>query len=328
MPLVNTEIWYAKKMRQENITAQQAAINVYKRSLVKDIKSAYYLYYQAMKSVEIYEAQLQLVNQNIRMNESLLKNGVRNRTSLTRAQSEQQKAFSAITQAKNIQKNARAYFNFLLNKPLSSEIMIDSSLVQLPVIETAMDTSKVRNRDELKQINRVENIAVLQQKMQESYLVPKLNTFLDVGSQNYNFNVSNKSFYYLFGIGLQWDIFSFGQKKAKIQQAKTDVANLEAQYNQTEAALQLELTTAYNNYQSALSVYQSALTDVALAEKYYRDQLRVYQEGQLLYIELLDAQNELTGARIQLNISKAQALTRIAEIERAEASYPLQKSDK
>lgn len=69
--------------------------------------------------------------------------------------------------------------------------------------------------------------------------------------------------------------------------------------------------------------FNSAQTQLQLAEKYYRDQFKVYKEGQLLYIELLDAQNQLTQARLQLLQAWAQVQISQADIERAQATYPL-----
>ncbi len=121
MPLINAEVYYNKNVKKLAITLQQAAVNVYKRALVKDVKVAYYHYYQARQAVAIYKEALQLIEKNITVNESLLRNGVRTSTSLTRAQTEKQKVNAQISQAENAVKNAQAYFNFLLNKPLTSE---------------------------------------------------------------------------------------------------------------------------------------------------------------------------------------------------------------
>src|SRR4029077_16374161 len=91
LPLINAEIYYNEKIKKETISGNRAAVNVYKRELVKEIKTAYYRYYQADKAIEIYNNALHLVNENIRVNQSLLKNGMRNSTALTRSETEKQK---------------------------------------------------------------------------------------------------------------------------------------------------------------------------------------------------------------------------------------------
>ena len=326
LPLINTEIWYAKQIRQEDITRQQAAVNAYKRQLVKDIKSAYYRYFQAARSVDIYQNALELVQENIRVNESLLKNGVRNSTALTRAKTEQQRTLAAITAAKNNQQNARSYFNFLLNRQLTDSIATDSGA--LAVTESTGTTVVALNpdisqREELLQLDKTKRIALLQQKQQQAGIVPKVNTFLDLGSQAYNWNFNHNSRYYLWGVNLQWDLFTGGQRRAKAKQAASDAYTAQAMYDETAQNMRLELTTAGNNLQTARSNYQSAQTQLQLSEKYYTDQVKVYKEGQLLYLELLDAQQQLTNARLEALQAYAQVQIAQAEIERAQATYPL-----
>jgi outer membrane protein TolC len=320
LPLINTEIWYAQKIRKESITLQQATVNVYKRSLVKDIKTAYYQYYQAVKAVEIYNTALAQVQENIRVNKSFLDNGVRNNTSLTRAQAEQQKIQTSITEAQNKQQNAQAYFNFLLNQPFTTPITLDST-VFTPSLTSIPETSG--SREELIQLDQQKKIADLQYKLSSSYLIPKLSTFLDLGSQNYNWKVDNKSRYYMWGVNLQWDLFAGGQRKYKAKQAASDIQVIQASYNETNNALQLEVNTAQNNYRTAAASFSNAQTQLQFSEKYYNDQLKVYKAGQLLYIELLDAQNQLTSARLQLSVAFAQVQTTLAEIERTQATYKL-----
>ncbi len=320
LPLLNTEIWYAQKIRKEDITRQQAALNVYKRQLVKDIKTAYYQYFQALRAVDVYNNALQLVQENIRMNQSMLQNGIRNNTSLTRAQTEKQRTEAAITQAKNNVENARAYFNFLLNKPLKDSVSLDTSIL---TVSGNIPVSGIQSREELLQLETTKKMALLQQQMQRSLLTPKVNTFLDLGSQGYNWTFSNSTRYYLWGVNLQWDLFTGGQRRARIKQAGADAAMAQTAYNETAQGLLLELDRAANNYHTAYSNYQSAQTQLQLSEKYLRDQTRVYREGQLLYIELLDAQNQLTNARLQLLQAWAQVQISQAEIERAQAGYPL-----
>ncbi|WP_198674163.1 TolC family protein [Chitinophaga alhagiae] len=321
LPLINTEIMYAKKIRQEDITRQQAILNVYKRQLVKDVKTAYYQYFQAVRAVEVYNHALKLVQENIRVNQSMLRNGIRNSTSLTRAQTELQRAEASITQARTRQQNARSYFNFLLNRPLADSIELDSATLTIPA---ALPSAGIRQREELQQLETTHTIALLAEKKEQSLFTPKVSTFLDLGSQGFNWDFDNKTRYYLWGVNLQWDIFTGGQRKQRIKQARTDAAIAQTAYSETLQGLELELDRAQNNYNAACASFRIAQTQLQLSEKYFSDQQKVYREGQLLYIELLDAQDQLTQARLQLLQAWADVQVSAADVERAQASYPLQ----
>jgi outer membrane protein TolC len=273
--------------------------------------------------VDIYNNALLLVQGNIRVNESMLRNGVRNSTALTRSQTEQEKTLAAITAAKNNQQNARAYFNFLLNRPLTDSVLIDSAALAVTERASVDVNTSISGREELLQIDKTRSMALLQQKMQQSTFVPKFSTFLDLGSQSYNFNFNSASRYYIWGLDLQWNIFTGGQRRNRAKQSAMDAATAKAAYDETAQSLQLELNTATNNYRTAQSNYNSAQLQLQLSEKYYRDQLKVYKEGQLLYIELLDAQQQLTNARLESLQAYAGVQVAQAEIERAQAGYPL-----
>jgi outer membrane protein TolC len=325
MPLINSEIYYNKQIKKQSISLQQASVNVYKRALVKDVKTAYFLYYQARQSVAIYKDALQLVEKNIAVNESLLKNGVRNSTALTRAETEKEKVLAQITQAGNNSKNAQAYFNFLLNRSLDAAIDYDTTYTPTTDLQPDLndENKSVAGREELQQLAIKEDLFGLNKKLEQSYMIPKLNTFLDLGSQGFNWTVDNESRYYFFGVNLQWDLFAWGQHTDRIRQAQMDVSTTAVQYDETEKSFRLALTRSLNDYNSSVSNYYSARSQQQYAEKYFTDQMKAYKEGQLLYIELLDAQNQLTTAQLQLSLAFANVEIAKAETERNLATYPL-----
>lgn len=322
LPLINAEIHYNKLIKQQLITSQQAAVNVYKRALVMDIKTAYYRYYQSLQSIETYNSALTLIKENIRENESMLRNGIRNGTALLRSQTEQEKTNAALIQAQHSTLNARSYFNFLLNRPLQDSIIVDKDAIA--DITAIADTSAgTAHREELSQLRTMQQVYQLDYKLQKSGFIPKLNTFIDLGSQGFDFEVNNKTQYYLWGVSLQWDIFTGGQRKYKSEQSRANLNSTTAQLDQTQQSLQLQLNQAYNNYQSAKAAYKSTAAQLAFAGKYYNDQLKAYRAGQLLYLELVDAQDQLTGARLQMAGAQASLQIALAELERDQATYPI-----
>ncbi|MET1054486.1 MAG: TolC family protein [Pedobacter sp.] len=322
LPLINAEIRYNKLIKQQLITSQQAAVNVYKRALVKDIKTAYYRYYQALQGIAVYNSALVLIKENIRENESMLRNGVRNGTALLRSRTEQEKNTAALIQAQRNTQNARAYFNFLLNRPLTDSIYTESVAKEVAILKPDT-TAGVRGREELRQLETLKQVYSLNEKMQKSGIIPKLNTFVDLGSQGFDWNVNSKTRYYLWGVNLQWDVFTGGQRKYRAQQSHASFNAANAQLDQTQQSLLLQLDQSYNNYESAKSAYKSAAAQLSFALKYYNDQLKAYRAGQLLYLELIDAEDQLTGARLQLADAQANLQITLAELERGQATYPI-----
>ncbi|MCW3126952.1 MAG: TolC family protein, partial [Bacteroidetes bacterium] len=149
VPIVNAEIWYNRKIKKDQVSLQKSEVAIYKRELVKEIKVAYFNYLKATSAVSIYENALTTVNESERVNQKLVDNGKEVIFALSRAKSEVSKIKAQLNDAKNTQKNAAAYFNFLLNKPLDSEVKVDESLLKNMVMLPGDPTPNSSKREEL-----------------------------------------------------------------------------------------------------------------------------------------------------------------------------------
>lgn len=252
----------------------------------------------------------------------MLRNGIRNGTALLRSKTEQEKNNAQLVQAQQNSQNARSYFNFLLNRPLKDSILTDNNAIT--AVSSLPDTTAgISKREELAQLQTMQQVYQLDYKRQKSGLIPKLNTFIDLGSQGIDFSVNDKTRYYLWGVNLQWNIFNGGQRKYKAAQSRASLNNITAQLDETQQMLQLQLNQSYHNYESAKAAYKSTAAQLTFASKYYNDQLKAYKAGQLLFLELVDAQDQLTGARLQLAEAQANLQILLAELERGQATYPI-----
>src|SRR5215831_4373184 len=85
LPVVNTDIHYNRAIKGDLVKAQQAEVDIYKRELVKNIKTAYFQYLQAEKAVNIYSNALSLTHENLRVSEKLVQNAVATQEVILRA---------------------------------------------------------------------------------------------------------------------------------------------------------------------------------------------------------------------------------------------------
>jgi outer membrane protein TolC len=320
--LINAELIYNKRIKQQQVELQRTEVALYKRELVKDVKVAYYQYAKAVKAVSIYESSLQLVEEGKRINTALLNNEKVNRTAVLRSESEVVRINAALTAAIQNQKSAQAYFNFLINRPLTDSIKLDD--MQILPIQDSLTDSHVDKREELLKLDIVKGIDENLTSLSRSYIVPKLSAFLDLGSQSFDWKFDDKSRYYLGGLTLTWSVFSSGVNTYKIKQARSEQQSLAAQTDYIEHQLKTELQVRKNEFQSALAQYHAAESQLKTAQTYYNDELKLYKEGLAIYIELLDAQNQLINSRLDLNIALFNAWITNATIERASASFSIQ----
>ena len=106
MPVFNAELLYNRKIKRTTADMQETEILLYKRELVKEIKKRYYQYCQSSKTVEIRENAVKVAGESFRINQSLLKNGKTNNTTVLRSENEVTRAEAALFSALQAQKTA------------------------------------------------------------------------------------------------------------------------------------------------------------------------------------------------------------------------------
>ncbi|KAA0994212.1 TolC family protein [Dyadobacter sp. UC 10] len=317
LPVYNAEIIYNSRIRKEQIHLQQAELDVYKRELVKDIKLGYYACLQAKEAVTILENAVTLARENLRFNQALVRNDKAIRTVVSRSENELIGLEARLEDARNQSLSAVAYFNFLLNSPLDNP-------VELPSVQQADVPAGITGegrREELVKLESLSRINALSEQLAKAAALPKLSTFIDLGSQGDFVKFNNDTRYYLFGVTLDWRVFGGNRTQHRAKQAALEGKATSQQIDQVEQQLALQVETAENRLRSAARLFEASKSQTALSLQYYNDQQKLYREGQLLYIELLDAQNRLIGDQLQQSIAYLTIQTRSAELERAKASF-------
>jgi outer membrane protein len=327
MPLVNADIRYDRQVSGELINGRRADVDIDKRDLVKQIRQAYYQYLQAGRASEIYTNALDLEKENFRVSEKLVENRMATREIVLRAKAQISQVEASLIESDNRLRNAIAWFNFLLNRPLDTPLITDSTLIADHGTDRQPLTNPIgaspADHEELARLRSAQKVMETNLKWGRSYLVPKLNAFYDVGFQGFGFHFDNSQFYQLAGFQLRWMLFKGGDNKYKIRQAQIDIASIGSQYNEASRQLSLLEQTASNDYASAVEALQSLADEVESASETYRLAQRRFAEGQALQIELIDARTQMTGARIRYSLGQLAVLDRAAQLERVTASYKL-----
>jgi outer membrane protein TolC len=317
MPLLNFEIIYNKRIKTQQTTLQKIELEIYQRELVKEIKIAYYKYLQSVEGIKIYEDALALVKENQRVNQALFKNEKINRTAVLRSDNEVIRIQANLETARQTSNNARSYFNFLLNQKLDTAIDTDES--EAPPIEVLSENTQ--NREELQKLTQAKEINENVSKLTNSYWLPKVSGFADFGIQDFDFEVDKNSRYYFAGVGLEWNIFSGNKNKWKLKQVEEDSKKIISQTDNVKQQLLLQFQVSQNNLKSALEQFYADKNQKQSAKKYNDDITKLYKEGQAIYIELLDAQNQWVNAQLNTNISLYNSWIAFAELERANADF-------
>jgi outer membrane protein TolC len=318
LPVINTDLIYNRKIQKQQITMQEYDLEIYKTELTRNIQVAYFNYLGAAKSIAIYDGALSLAQEARRMNQSLLDNGKSLKAYVLRSESEIQNLEAKRTTAEQQMKNARMYFNFLIN--VNPNEVIDTSFAvsvdQENLDQYLLNEALINNRTELKALDQSVSIYKNVIKMKRAYWVPKLNGFLDLGSQASDWKFNSKSKYYFLGFQLDFPLFSAGRNRIRVKQSQLDLNNQLISNNYTRNQIQLSADMARNSLIASYRNYSACIKQLDAATAYNNLIEKGYREGINTFIETIDARNQLTTASLQLVINKYQLLAAIATYER------------
>jgi outer membrane protein TolC len=322
VPLINTDLYVNRTIQSQQVMLKQYELDAYKRQLVLDIKTAYYSHVAAEAAVKIYKSALALVNKNVEINESLLRNGKSLPATVLRSRSEAERVKADLNSSRNQVRNARQYLNFLVNRDLDHEVNTSSSLENIAFLTDS--SGMVTNREEIQMLRVQQAINESSLRMTRLSRLPKVNAFLDVGTQASGWKYNEDSRYYLVGVQFSVPIFQGFRNNINIRQNKLEIQKTEQQFNNTSRQLELAATHASNQLQTTIQNYQAAQEQLKSAQSYFHLIEKGYQEGVNSLIEFLDARNQFTNSQLQLNLRQLEVLTAQARVERETASYSFQ----
>jgi outer membrane protein TolC len=323
MPIYNRDISINKEIQSQTLGIQKADIQVYKRELVKNIKTAYLNYLMAHKAIGIYQNGLLLAQEGKKINEKLLANGKGLPAYILRSENEVVQMASQLSEAEKQAESAKMYFNFLLNRELQTEVKTNFDEQEALDILKKNQMADADQREELGMLKQAISLQQSVVKMNESFYLPKLNGYLNLGSQSSNWDFNQKSAYYLLGMQVDIPIFSGKRNLNKIKQSAMDVDMAKKSLDLTSKQVSLALQIAQKNLTQTWVAFRASQKQIDVANTYQKLIDKGYKEGVNTYIETLDARSQWTNAHLALNINQFKILIAAAQVEREAASYPL-----
>ena len=219
-------------------------------------------------------------------------------------------------EAKSKNTNASNYYKYLTG--LSKDEAIEEvPLTELPIILE----DNLGQKEDIQQINQGIKMQSLVLEKENNYYLPKLGAQLDLGSQAFDFDFEP---YALLGLNLEVNIFDSKRNSHKKDGIKAEIMALESQRNYVEDLISLQITTAKENVFSAIQQANTFKSRIAATAKIYQDVKKKYGEGTANYLDLIDAQTQVTHMNLQYIIAQNNAWLRWAEYIYATASFKIE----
>ena len=316
LPLLNTDLIYQQQIRKEQVNWTSYQVEIYRATLIQDIRVAYFNFCAAHSSISILKNTLQLVDQNLKDTRSLVENGKRLPAAVLRAESELEQVKSLLTEAELKTNNAAQYLNFLVNRPLDQSVAFEEIPLDLSRLDQLLLEDLHPQNPEMRAMQSMETIQETVLKSGKNYWVPKLSTYADIGSQGFDWSFDSQSKYLMWGLNFSMPVFQGGRNQNQIQRNVLGLESVQRQKELVNQKLNLGLQTQRNEVKTLLAALQSSEKKLVSASAYLKLVDRGFKDGSQSLLEFIDARNQYTQAALQKNISAYKLQMAMAQLER------------
>ncbi|MEQ8707243.1 MAG: TolC family protein [Phaeodactylibacter sp.] len=325
MPVFNQAIVHNQRIQENILAAGQLSVEAYKRTLVKEVKVAYYSYLQARKGAQIVQNARALLEENLRTTQSLETHHKVTRDAVYRAQAELSAVAQQLTEARKQEKVARALFNTLLNRPLDAAIEAPTTSALLPGPAFTLQDAQaqaLRQREEFDQLSCYEAVRSQELAIAKGNRLPTVNLQADYGIQGTRYEIDDNARFFLGSVVMNVPIFD-AKNNTRTQKARIGQLQMEQQRAAAKQQVQLQVLQAYYELEAAKEQIEQSKAAYAAAEQGFRLIRKKYEQGQANLLEFQQSRNQMTTAALQQSIAQLQYQVRHANLEQATATYPI-----
>jgi outer membrane protein TolC len=296
------------------------------RRLKRDVTVGYLDWLKATRTVGIVEASLTLLAENLRVSDSLYRNGKVTQDQVLRARAELLAVQQQLREARNGESQARSYVNFLLNRALDSPL--ESASIEQEIGRTGHDLALLRadalsNRPEIAQLDRNISAAESQIRVANAVRRPTLSLGVDAGINDERYDFGSGRNFGTISLLLHWQFFDGGATAAAVHGARADARRAALLRDEMTQQIQLEVQQALDALETSSDSLTTADARAQAAHAAFRIASRKRDEGVTSQVEFIDARSSLTGAELNLNLTRFEVLARQAELDYATAAGKL-----
>ncbi len=279
-------------------------------------------YYLVLVSGEL----LNLMNKNVtnleevyRKTEAMVKVGILEKTDLDQLGVQIAALQNAVSNAARQLELAKNMFRLQLGLEVGQDFELTNTLEQvMGMVKGTLNTQPLfdltMNKD-YQLVELQEQMSVKQVKMQNSAYLPTLTGYYSRTEKiiKPNFDMSPKN---MLGANLSIPIFSGGQRKAKVDQAKIDLETIRNTKAFMAEQLQIQEKQLQYNLKSANETYLNQLKNLDVAKSVYDNLKRKFDQGMISGLELVSADNNYVKAETDYISSVYQVLQATVELDK------------
>ncbi len=326
-PIFQPSIYYNYKIQNKMLEMSKMEKESYKRSLIAEIKKAYMDFLKTKSVQNIYQNTLDLLKENLRVNQSLYENDKVTIDVVYRAKAEITDIEQKIMEANKNNELAASYLNFVLNRPLETEIIFDTTGFTQKINYNFDDSynSAINKREELQELNLTSEIYNDKASISFSRFFPGISFAADYGYQGEKYQFDKNHDFWTASVVMQWNLFNGFRDISQKEQAELEEEKIRTKIEETKKQISLQVMKAFKDYNLAWSSIQSAKDMLKSMKISFRIVDKKYKQGMASYIEYLDSRNKLTQSQISKVIATYDFQQKAAELEKVTAMLNLSK---
>jgi outer membrane protein len=281
-----------------------------KESVILNTMNAYANLYKAGVTIDVVKESLASSRQRDTTFFRLEQNGLLARNDLLKTALQTSNIELSLLDAENNWRLANINMNLMLGSPENTELIIDTTTFQQDNSIKNIDEYEqlaIQNRKDVQALSfrkKAAGTAIKSAKTEGYPTVALTGGYIAAYVPNF-ITITNAI---NAGIGVQYNLASLWKTNTKLQQAKAREQELQANEEQLNDVIRLQVNQDYQNYllsQKKIEVYQKALQQAA---ENFRITKNKYNNSLVTVTELLDADVALVQAKLNLSVSKADAI--------------------
>ncbi len=317
-PIFNMDIINGYRISKVYSKSETENLNGAINRLSGKIRIAYFTALKAKKVSEIFSSSLARAKENLRVAEKLYSAGSATRTAVLASRTSLLKIEQQVERAEKSQKQAREYFNMILNRELDTPINYLTSDTLFESYRFVVDYEKMeksrlgelalQNRFEVQKLNSLRETSKLNQSLELGRYIPSLSGVLDAGFTGDDFEFTEESDIISGSLVMQWNLFSGLKRKKRVEKAKLEIRKVEHFIDEQNLAIKFEVEKASDDLYVARSSYEVATKRAETAENYFEEVKKLYMSGAQSYNDFLQAESDYTQADMNKNITEYEIL--------------------
>jgi outer membrane protein TolC len=278
------------------------------------VRAAYFVALMSDANLDALQASLDRLQRHRHDLEGMLEAGMASEESLLRVDASIAQARQRVAAAGATASSARLELGRLVGRPGEEVVPVDaldSSLLgdQLP----AQD--QMSNRPDLQALSLLERSLEERVRAERGALLPTVaaEAGYHYGKPGVDMIANEVMGYATAGVSLSWTLWDFGSRSSQIQAAKAERRSLRQRRETVKQMWVTKLASALKKLDASRLETKEAITRVALEQRRYELVQGKRKQGHTTESDLLDAQDDLTIA--ELDLARARAGERLTEAE-------------